>query len=147
VINSGAVRWGGSSLFYAPPEYPAVADPFLTVALADTCQRLKLTCHVGVIASIDSYYEGQGRQAARGREPVEGAARLELLRRLGVLNIDMETETLYTVGSVLGIKVANILVIHGNRATGDWFVNYGPAQLAMVGVVLESLERLYARLS
>lgn len=147
ILNSGAVRWGGSSAFYAPPEYPAVADPFLLVGLAESCNRLGLPFHVGVVASVDSYYEGQGRSVAPTREPMEGTERLERLRRLGVLNIDMETETVFTIGSILGAKTANILAVHANRATNEWLADYAPAENRMVQAALDSLETCYELLS
>jgi uridine phosphorylase len=142
IINSGAVRWGGSSSCYVPPEFPAVSDPFLTVALARTSRRLGFTAQVGIGATIDSYYEGQGRTASAGRAPRWGEEKIRLLREAGVLNIDMETETLFSIGYVLGVKTANILAVHGNRATDDWLVDYEPAQKNLVHTALESLEEI-----
>lgn len=142
IVNSGAVRWGGSSACYVPPEFPAVADPFLTVALAETCTRLGFTVRVGIGATIDSYYEGQGRISIPPRNPLWGAEKIALLRDARTLNIDMETETLFTIGYLLGIKTANILAVHGNRATDDWLIDYEPAQRNLVRIALESLLQL-----
>jgi uridine phosphorylase len=139
IINSGAVRWGGSSSCYVPPEFPAVSDPFLTVILAQTSRRLGFTARVGVGATIDSYYEGQGRVALPGRVPRWGEERIRLLQDAGVLNIDMESETLFSVGYVLKIRTANILAVHGNRATDEWLTGYETAQRNLVRTALESL--------
>ena len=40
VIGSGAVTNQGAADDIAPPRFPAVADPFLTVALADAARGL-----------------------------------------------------------------------------------------------------------
>jgi uridine phosphorylase len=139
VLNTAAVRWGGASINYVPPEFPAAADPFLVMVLADTCRRLGLRCHIGVGATVDSYYEGQGRASLPGRPLSSGESRLRFLREARVLDFDMETETLYTLAYLFGIRAANILAIHGNRATDEWLVDYVPAQKAMVRAALESL--------
>jgi uridine phosphorylase len=144
IINSGAVRWGGSSFCYVPPEFPAVSDPFLTVILAQTCRRLGFAAHVGIGATIGSYYEGQGRVSLPGREPLWGKERMRLLQDAGVLNIDMETETLFSIGYVLKVKTANILAVHGNRATDEWLSDYERAQKNLVRAALESLEEINA---
>ena len=137
IINSAAVRWGGSASCYAPPEFPAVADPFLTVALAKTCERLGFKAAVGIGATIDSYYEGQGRIAHSSRVPRWGQEKIELLTQAGGLNIDMETETLFTIGYILKVRTANILAVHGNRITDQWLADYEPAQRNLVRVALE----------
>ena len=41
VIGSGALTNQGAALDIAPPEFPAVADPFLTVALADAARATR----------------------------------------------------------------------------------------------------------
>jgi uridine phosphorylase len=142
IINSGAVRWGGSSFCYVPPEFPAVSDPFLTVILAQTCRRLGFTARVGIGATINSYYEGQGRTSLPGREPLWGKEKIRLLQDAGVLNIDMETESLFSIGYVLKIRTANILAVHGNRATDEWLADYETAQKNLVRTALESLEEI-----
>jgi len=146
ILNSGAVRWGGSSSCYAPPEFPAVADPGILMTLASACDRLGLRRHIGVGATSDSYYEGQARNAAPDRTPRIGEERMTFLKEARVLNLDMETETLFTIGYLLGVRTANILVVHGNRATDDWLADYGPAQRNLLAAALESLEGLYADL-
>ena len=140
IINSGMVRWGGSASCYAPVEFPAVADPFLTVALAQTCERLGFKATVGIGATIDSFYEGQGRNARPDRLPCWGQEKIEFLIQAEGLNIDMETETLFTIGYILKIKTANILAVHGNRITDQWLEDYEPAQRNMVNIALECLD-------
>jgi uridine phosphorylase len=145
IINSAAVRWGGSASCYVPPEFPAVADPFLTVALANTCERLGFKATVGVGATINSYYEGQGRTAREGRVPRWGLEKIEMLRQAGGLNIEMESETLFTVGYVLKVRTANILAVHGNRVTDQWLADYEPVQRNLARIALECLTEIHNR--
>ena len=67
VIGSGALTNQGAALDIAPVEYPAVADPFLAVTLADAARRLGIDHHVGVMASTDTFYEGQERSVVVGQ--------------------------------------------------------------------------------
>jgi uridine phosphorylase len=139
IINSGTVRWGGSASCYVPPEFPAVADPFLVVALAKTCERLGFKAQIGIGATIDSYYEGQGRTASPCRIPRWGLEKIEMLTKAGGLNIDMETETLFTVGYVLNNRTANNQAVHGNRGNDQWLEDYEPVQRNLVRIALETL--------
>src|SRR5690606_33799251 len=66
VINSGAVRFDGTSGDYVWPEYPAFADYEVTLALVQACEELELPYAVGVAATMASFYAGQGRPAAGG---------------------------------------------------------------------------------
>ncbi len=55
VISSAALRRHGAALDIAPVEYPAAADPFVTVHLAETARRLGVEHHVGITASVDTF--------------------------------------------------------------------------------------------
>ena len=61
VISSGALCRQGAANDIAPVEYPATADPFLTVALVKAAQELNIEHYLGITASVDTFYEGQER--------------------------------------------------------------------------------------
>jgi uridine phosphorylase len=117
VIGSGALTNQGAALDIAPPEFPAVADPFLTVTLADAARQLDIPHHVGVMASVDTFFEGQERSAS--------SANPHLLRRLrgmideyhdlGVLNFEMEAGTLFKMGAVYGFAAGCVCAIIAAR--------------------------------
>jgi len=136
IINSGAVRLGGSSKMYVRVEYPAVADPFMVVALAESASKKGIRAHVGIGATVDSYYAGQGR-CIEGFE-IPGSSLPEELSSAGVINFDMETETIYTLASLMGMKAANILAVHGNRKTDEWLSDYRSAQICAIETALET---------
>ena len=99
VVATGAVRFEHTSVEYAPPEFPAVADLDLTLALRDAARELGLPVHVGVVQSKDSFYG----QHSPGRMPVAGMLleRWEAWKRLGVKASEMETAALFTVAAAL----------------------------------------------
>jgi uridine phosphorylase len=55
-IVTGAIRDEGTSMHYMPPEFPAVADLDVVLALKQAAERLKMTHHLGVSQSKDSFY-------------------------------------------------------------------------------------------
>jgi uridine phosphorylase len=117
VIGSGALTNQGAALDVAPAEFPAVADPFLTVVLADAATRLGIDHHVGVMASTDTFYEGQERTSS--------SANPHLLRRLrrmideyhdlGIVNFEMEAGTLFKMGVVYGFAAGAVVAIIAQR--------------------------------
>jgi uridine phosphorylase len=121
VISSGALCLQGAADDIAPPSYPAVADPFLTVTLAEAAQRLGADHHVGITASTDTFFEGQERTAT--------SANPRLLRRLrgsideyhdlNVLNFEMEAGTLFKMGSVYGFAAACVCGIIAQRTEDE----------------------------
>jgi uridine phosphorylase len=121
VIPSGALTNQGAADDVAPPQFPASADPFLAVELATAADRLGVTRHVGVVASVDTFYEGQER--------TESSANPKLLRRLrgmideyhdlGVLNFEMEAGTLFKMGVVYGFAAGCVCAIIAQRTEDE----------------------------
>lgn len=117
VVAQGALTNQGAAADIAPPEFPAAADPRLVVALADAAAALGIDHHVGVIASTDTFFEGQERS--------ESSANPHLLRRqrgmideyagLGVLSFEMEAGTLMKMGLVYGFRAACVVGIVAQR--------------------------------
>ncbi len=102
VIASGAVRQDGTSREYAPIEFPAVPDADVLFALRSAAEELGFVNHTGVVQAKDSFY-GQHSPA---RMPTSGdlLAKWEAWKRLGVLASEMESGTLFTVGSFLRVR-------------------------------------------
>jgi uridine phosphorylase len=137
ILNSGCVRLGGSSDRYIRPEYPAVANPFMLVALFQSATQKGKDIYVGIGATVNSYYAGQSRRIPI-LEGLGDSGLMEEMRSAKVLNFDMETETIFTLASVLGMKAANILAVHGNRITNLWLSQYREAQLDIIKIALDS---------
>ncbi len=118
VISSGAVRLDGASNHYAPIEYPAVAHHEVVAALLEAAKGLGVPHHVGVTASSATFYPGEERSDSFSGyvlRSFQGAT--EEWRRLQVLNYEMESATLFTMCSALGLRGGCVTGVV-NRAGG-----------------------------
>lgn len=113
VIASSAIRQEGTSKEYVPIEFPAVGDIDLIIALKESAQKLNYPYHVGVVHCKDSFY-GQHNPE---RMPVsyELEQKWQAWIKAGALCSEMETASLYTVASSLGLKAAAVLLVIWNQ--------------------------------
>lgn len=113
VIATSSVRQEGTSLHYAPIEYPATADFSITNALCNNSIRAGIKPHIGVIQCKDSFYG----QHSPERMPVsaELKEKWNAWKRLGVLASEMESSTIFCVASSLGLKAGTILSVVWNQ--------------------------------
>lgn len=121
VISSAALCCQGAALDIAPVEYPAAADPFLTVALAEAVREAGIPAHLGVTASVDTFYEGQERTATSANPHLlpHLRGRTETWRQLGVLNYEMEAGTLFKMGGVYGFAAGCVCAVLAERGSGE----------------------------
>jgi uridine phosphorylase len=123
VITSAALCRQGAAEDIAPPEFPAAADPFVTVALVEAAQALGVEHHVGVTASTDTFYEGQERTASANPHLLRRLrGQTEEYRRLNVLNYEMEAGTLFKIGLVYGFAAGCICGVVAQRTAGEQIV-------------------------
>lgn len=117
VISQGALCRQGAADDIAPPEYPSVADPFLTVALANAAQALQVDYHLGVTASVDTFYEGQERTNSSVNPYLQRFLQgiTAEYRNLGILNYEMEAGTLFKMAGVYGFQAACICAVVAQR--------------------------------
>ena len=102
VIATAAVRQEGTTLHYAPIEFPAVANYQVQNALIQAAQNLKKSWHAGIVQSKDSFYGQHSPQ----RMPVsyELLDKWEAWKRLHVLASEMETAALFVCASALNVR-------------------------------------------
>ncbi|PSQ54258.1 uridine phosphorylase [Halobacteriales archaeon SW_12_67_38] len=120
VITSGAVRQEGTSEEYVREDYPAAADDRVVAALVAAAERLDCDYHVGVTASTDSFYAGQGRPGFEGFEAAGSDELVENLREANVLNIEMEASTICTLANLYGLRAGAVCTVYANRVTGEF---------------------------
>ncbi len=113
IISSGAVRLDGASTHYAPIEYPAVAHPDVLFALIESAKalqpNLKNRYHIGISVSSDTFYPGQERYDSFFKYvPRRFQGITEEWRRLNALNYEMETATVLTLCSALGLRGGSV---------------------------------------
>ncbi|MBI1778904.1 MAG: nucleoside phosphorylase [Proteobacteria bacterium] len=119
VIHTGAVRLTGAIDAYAGREYPAIADLAVTQALIEACAELGFKAHVGLTASVDSFYAGQENPVPRGQALAGTEGQVAYLSTRRVLTFEMEAATLFVLGSIYGFRSASICAVGSNRATGE----------------------------
>jgi len=107
IIATGAVRDEGTSPYYAPLMYPAVADFNVTRALIEAANAQCDSYFLGIIRSTDSFYEGERKVDI-----------IETWRQRNVLAFEMEAAALFTISSVTNCYSGAIVVPGSNLITG-----------------------------
>lgn len=119
VISSAAVRLDYTSNCYVMPEYPAVANYEVLLALVEAAENLGVdNYHVGVTATTADFYAGQNRPIPNCPAATEDI--IQKLQRAKVLNFEMETATLYTLASIFGLRAGAICAVYANRSTNEF---------------------------
>jgi len=125
IISSAAVRLDGTSNCYVVPEFPAVANYEVLLALIEAAESLdKCTYLVGITATTSDFYAGQDRPIRKSGTPsMENL--LPDLQKAGVLSFEMETATLYTLASLYGLRAAAVCAVQANRCTNEFKTGAG----------------------
>jgi uridine phosphorylase len=120
VISSAALCRQGAANDIAPIEYPAAADPFLTVALVKAARELEVEHYMGITASVDTFYEGQERTDSANPYLLRSLHGItEEYRHLNVLNYEMECGTLFKMAGVYNFAAACVCGVVAQRTVGE----------------------------
>jgi uridine phosphorylase len=121
VISHAALCRQGAANDIAPVEYPAVADLHLTMALVNAAREIQADYHVGITASVDTFYEGQERSDISANQSLlpQLHGMTETYRRLNILNYEMECGTLFKMGSVYGFAAGCVCGVIAQRTVGE----------------------------
>lgn len=119
VIATGAVRADGTSRSYTWPEYPAVANHEVVLALIDSAKRLKAKFDVGLCFSVDGFYsenkvlkDGKvSPMSPSGYMPSFMVDRLADAKQMRVKNIEMENATIFTLASLFGLRAGAVCTV------------------------------------
>jgi uridine phosphorylase len=110
VIASGAVRDDGASRAYIDPSFPAIPDPTVLAMLLESAREQGFPHHCGMIRSHDSFYTDQ-------EEAIDS-----YWGQRGVLGADMESASLFVIGSLRRLRTGSVLNVvveqKGDLATG-----------------------------
>ncbi|HID04335.1 MAG TPA: uridine phosphorylase [Candidatus Caldiarchaeum subterraneum] len=131
IISEAAVRLEGTSTQYALKEYPAYASYEVTLALIEAAETIGAKYHVGVTASTDSFYTGQGRKGYQNYTWSHSEKILQDLKQMQVLNFEMEASALFTVASIYRLRAGAVCTVFANREEGK-FGTAGEETLAKV---------------
>jgi len=120
VICTAAIRADGTSQSYVWPEYPAVASHEITLALISAAKKRKARFSVGIAFTVDGFYSenkilgkaGELKSMSHGGFGLLGRnRRLSDVRAVGAKNIEMENATLFTLGSIFGIRTGAVCIV------------------------------------
>jgi len=140
VISSAAVRLDGTSNCYIVPEYPASADYEALMALVEAAEVLGIErYHVGVTATTADFYAGQNRTTVASCLPFSSDM-CGMLQKARVLNLEMETATLFTLASLYGLRAGSVCAVFGNRITGE--LKPGAGEEEAIRIVNEAVKIL-----
>lgn len=132
IISSGAVRLDGTSDCYVMPEYPAVANHEVLLALIEAAETLGVKkYHVGITATSNDFYAGQSRQTPMGC-CLKPENLLQVLQKARVLNFEMETATLFTLASLRGLRAGAVCAAFANRVKDEFKVGAGEGDAVKV---------------
>lgn len=134
IIATAAVRGDGTSRQYAPPEFPAVADPDLLGVLRRAAGGRGVEHTIGVVRSHDAFFLES--PWAHG----DWAETVRPWTDRGVVAIENESSALFVVSHLRGVRAATCLIAAGNLVTG---VDVTPDELqagldAALSVVLDA---------
>lgn len=110
LISTAAMKNEGTSKFYVPETFPAVPDFEFTHELVETAKEMAKEINVDVytgISSTDDAFYGETPEFIEG------------LRKLKIMNIEMEASALYTIGHLRNVRTACICGTSGNLTTGE----------------------------
>jgi uridine phosphorylase len=141
VISTGSVRFDGTSSQYTWPGYPALANYEVICALVESAESLGVRYHLGITASTDSFYTGQGRPGYNGFIQHQSENILEDARRAGILNFEMESATIFTLSNLYGARAGCVCAVIANRETDELVKDAGVSEA--IGVANEAVKLLY----
>jgi uridine phosphorylase len=141
IISTAAVRLDYTSNCYIMPEYPAVASYEVLLALIEAAESLGINnYHVGITATTADFYAGQNRPTTKGQAPhMEDL--LSTLQKAKVLNLEMETATLYTLARLYGLRAGSICAVYANRCINKF--ELGAGEENAIKIANEAIKILY----
>lgn len=120
IINTGSMRFEGTSKAYIREEYPALSNYEVVLALVEACETLDYAYHVGIGASTDSFFVGQARPGFNDYFPSQYEKFINDLQKAGVLNFEMESSCILTISSLYGLRAGAVCAVFANRVTGEF---------------------------
>ncbi|CCQ95270.1 purine nucleoside phosphorylase [[Clostridium] ultunense Esp] len=103
---SASTDSGVNRLRFKGVEFAPTADFILLLKAYETSLSKGLPVHVGGIFTSDTFY-------TEDQEPIE------ILKKHGVLAVEMETTALYTIAARFGVQALSILTVSDHLITGE----------------------------
>lgn len=134
IINDACIRLDGTTNLYVRPEFPAAASFEVTMALVEAAETFGYRYHVGTGCTSGSFYAGQGRTAFGGYKLSGTDTFFEDIRKMGVLNFEMEAAALLTLARLFKLRAGVVASVIAQRLTGQWDDAGGEERACRTGV-------------
>ncbi|MFA5051112.1 MAG: nucleoside phosphorylase [Patescibacteria group bacterium] len=131
IINTAGVRLEGTSHSYVDANYPAFAHYEVILALIEACEKLKFKYHLGITASTDAFYVGEGRPGFKRYDQSRFKHTIDDLQQTRVTNLEMEASALFTIANLYGLRAGSVCAVIDNVVTGDWKIT-GEKEIGLV---------------
>ncbi|MFC5972531.1 nucleoside phosphorylase [Halomarina salina] len=105
VVATGAAKNEGTSKRYESVEYPAVPDYDVLTSLVESAENNDEEVHVGPIASDDAFYAETDEYVTDWEDA-------------GILSVEMEAATVFTLARRKGLRAGAICTVDGNLVEG-----------------------------
>lgn len=108
-VVSGAIRDEGTTLHYMPPEFPAVANTDVVLALIKGAKTAGYPYRVGISQSKDSFYG----EIDPARMPVANRllARWKAWVDGGAICSEMEAAAIFVIASILRVRASGVMLM------------------------------------
>jgi uridine phosphorylase len=122
--------------------WPAfLPTPYIIPGTASIAQKLSSRGITGITATAGGFYGPQGRELRlKGAFPglLNALAKFSYNQNR-IVNLEMETSSLFGLGRMLGHEVASICVLLANRATGEYTRTIKSDEEMLIKYVLEKM--------
>ncbi len=139
-ICSAAIRDEGTTMQYMPPEFPAIADITVTLALKSAAEKLKIPYRVGITQSKDSFYGQHQPQRMPVAERLQ--QRWKAWKMGGAICSEMEAAAIFVLGSIYRKRTGGVMLISGNQESKDPNVSHAEDLSGMIATAVEALKLL-----
>lgn len=116
VIFDSAARYDGTSLSYAPIEFPAVANHEVVNACISAAKALRMTHHVGTTRTADVFYAKHPKPGSSFNNYWQSnwQHHFEDLKRLNVTASEMEASIILVLARIWGLRAGGMAVVLDN---------------------------------
>ncbi|MHA1978715.1 MAG: nucleoside phosphorylase [Candidatus Hodarchaeales archaeon] len=140
VSATGAIRDEGTSLEYVPSSFPAVAHPDVVFALREAAKHFLLEdrFHEGVVHCKDAFYS----ETPELIPDFNAENKWKTWIKAGTLITEMESSTLFVLGTIRGWRTGAIMAAIGNTEEGELIIDHMKGQKEAIQVAVEAIKRL-----
>ncbi|MBL4647721.1 MAG: nucleoside phosphorylase [Gammaproteobacteria bacterium] len=118
IITTGAVRLEDTSTYFVHEGYPAIASYEVVLALIMATQQQHIPYHVGITGSASGFYGAQARQVPG--LPIRYPNLINELAAMNVLNLEMESSTIFNLANIKNCRASAICFAVNNRITNQF---------------------------